>query len=64
MRIIEQYQQGQCSRCDTQGPVVIEVGPQAENVCKQCLKLQREQDYAEYQRLMAADMDRGNPLYA
>ncbi len=47
------FHAGCCDRCGQQAPVVPEIGPQAENVCRPCLQLAFEQDYREYRQLLA-----------
>ena len=49
------FRLGCCDRCGEQKPVVPEIGPQAENVCRECLQHAFEADYREYRQLIASD---------
>jgi hypothetical protein len=52
------FRAGCCDRCGQQAPVVPEIGPLAENVCRPCLQQAFEADYREYRQLLAGDMQR------
>ncbi len=46
---------GCCDRCNQHRPVVPEIGPQAENVCRDCLQHAFEADYREYRQLLGTE---------
>lgn len=50
------FHAGCCDRCAEEKLVVSEIGPQAENICRECLQLAFEADYREYRQLLAGDL--------
>lgn len=52
----DDYRSGSCDRCGEHAPVMSEMGPDAENVCRACVHVERERDYRLYRALLAGDL--------
>jgi hypothetical protein len=53
------WRSGCCDRCGRPAPVIPEIGPEAENVCRACLQNAFEMDYREYRHLLERERRAG-----